>query len=76
MNWPQIYTVVRTTMIIVGSWLGAGTFWAFLTASLVRWLFDLDENTAFLWIGLPVFMLFLPFCLFILPKHLRKAGIL
>lgn len=37
---------------------------------------DDDEETALLWVGLPVLIAFLPFCVFILPKHLRKAGIL
>ena len=43
---------------------------------LSRWLFGLDENTALLWVWLPIFIAFIPFCIFILPKHLRKAGIL
>lgn len=75
MNWQRIYTVIRTTLILGGS-MGAGTLWAALGAGLARWLFGLDENTALLWVGLPIFVAFIPFCIFILPKHLRKAGIL
>ncbi len=74
--WPPVYLAVRTWIVIGGAWLGAGLFWAALFAGLSRWLFGLDEETALLWVGLPVLIAFLPFCIFILPKHLRKAGIL
>jgi len=75
MDWTKIYTTVRTWMILGGS-MGAGIMWAALGAGLSRWLFGFDENTALLWVGLPIFIAFIPFCIFILPKHLRKAGIL
>jgi hypothetical protein len=74
--WPSAYVAVRTWMVIGGAWGGAGLFWAALFAGLSRWLFGLDEETALLWVGLPVLIAFLPFCIFVLPKHLRKAGIL
>lgn len=76
MNWPAVYVVVRTVMVIGGAWLGAGIMWAMLFTGLARLLFGLDEETALLWVGLPVLIAFLPFCIFVLPKHLRKAGIL
>ena len=75
MHWQKIYTAVRTCMILGGS-MGAGIMWAALGAGLSRWLFGFDENTALLWVGLPIYIAFIPFCTFILPKHLRKAGIL
>lgn len=56
--------------------MGAGIFWGMLGAGLGRWLLGLGEETALLWIALPIFIAFIPFCIFILPKHLRKAGIL
>ena len=76
MNWQKIYTVIRTIMVVGGLGTGAGIMWAALGAGLGRWLFGLDENTALLWVGLPIFIAFISFCIFILPKHLRKAGIL
>lgn len=75
MNWPDLYYKIRYWIIIIGS-TGAGIFWGMLGAGLGRWLFDLEEETALLWIALPIFVGFIPFCVFILPKHLRKAGIL
>jgi hypothetical protein len=76
MNWPAIYLAIRTVLVVVGLGLGTGLMWAMLFVGLARWLFGLDEETALIWVGLPVVIAFLPFCIFILPKHLRKAGIL
>ena len=76
MNWPKIYYWVRYWLVILSSIGVAGIFWGMLGAGLARWLFSLDEETALLWIALPIFIAFIPFCIFILPKHLRKAGIL
>lgn len=56
--------------------MGAGIFWGMIGAGLGRWILGLDENTAILWIGLPIFIAFIPYCIFVFPKHLRKAGIL
>jgi hypothetical protein len=75
MNLPKIYHLVRYWLIIIGS-MGAGIFWGTLGAGLGRWLFDLEEETALLLIGLPIFIVGIPISIFILPKHLRKAGIL
>lgn len=74
--WPPVYLAVRAVIVVGGLGMGAGLLWAALFAGLARWLFGLDEETALLWVGLPVLISFLPFCIFILPKHLRKAGML
>lgn len=76
MNRHTTYSWIRTALIIAGAIGGAGTFWAFLIAGVIRLVFDLDEEAAMLWVALPIFILFIPFCVFVLPKHLRKAGIL
>jgi len=76
MKWPEIYYVVRASIILVSATVFAGIFWAALIAGLIRWAFDLDEETALLWIALPIFLGFIPFGVFVLPKELRKSGIL
>lgn len=76
MSWQTLYVAIRTVMVVGGLGMGAGIMWAMLFTGLARWLFDLDEETSLLWVGLPVLIAFLPFCIFVLPKHLRKAGIL
>lgn len=76
MNWPEIYYRVRYWMIILSSIGVAGIFWGALIGGIARIVFDLEEETALLWVALPIFLAFIPFCIFVLPKHLRKAGIL
>jgi hypothetical protein len=76
MKWSSFYVAIRTVMVVGGLGMGAGIMWAMLFTGLARLLFGLDEETALLWVGLPVLIAFLPFCIFVLPKHLRKAGIL
>ena len=66
---------IQNAIIERGS-TGAGIVWGMLGAGLGRWLLGLEEETALLWIALPIFVGFIPFCIFVLPKHLRKAGIL
>lgn len=76
MKGHEIFRLIRTALILGGAWIGAGIFWGALFAGLVRMAFDLQEEIALLWIGIPIFIALLPFCIFVLPKHLRKAGIL
>lgn len=76
MNWSVIYYKVRYWMIIISSIGVGGIFWGALIGGIVRIIFDLEEETALLWIALPIFIAFIPYCIFVLPKHLRKAGIL
>ncbi len=76
MNWPAIYHWVRYWSIVVGLSQVSGIFWGMVGAGLARWLFDLEEETAMLWVFLPIYIALLPYCIFILPKDLKKAGIL
>jgi hypothetical protein len=69
------YKKARKVVILFCAWGGAGGFWAAVFAGLARYFFGLDENTALLWVGLPVLILFIPFTIFVLPKHLHKAGL-
>lgn len=74
MTFQQIYTFVRTTMIVGGSAVLVGGFYAFVIAGLCRIAFKLEENAALLWIGGPLFILITVLMLIYFPKHLRKAG--
>ena len=76
MKWPAIYYWIRYWIIIISSIGVSGIFWGMLGAGLGRWIFDLEEETALLWIALPIFIGVIPYCVFVLPKHLRKCGII
>jgi ABC-type dipeptide/oligopeptide/nickel transport system permease subunit len=74
--WKDIRYAVRYSLAIISSILVVGIFYGAIAMALGRWLLGLDEDTALLWCALPVFIAFIPFCVFVLPKHLRKAGII
>ncbi len=74
MIFEQIYSFARTTIIVWGSAIGAGIFYAFVITGICRWLFKMEEDAALLWIGVPFFLLFTALALIYLPKRLRKAG--
>jgi hypothetical protein len=76
MSWQTVYVLVRTGIVVGGLGTGAGIMWAALAGGLSRWLFGIDEEAALLWVALPIFILFIPFTIFVLPKHLRKAGLI
>ena len=76
MNWQKIYSTVRTTMIMGGALVGAGGFYAFVIAGICRIVFELEEKTALIWIGVPIFVAFTIWWIIYLPKHLRKAGLI
>lgn len=76
MEWPKIHYWIRYWTIIILSIGATGIFWGGLAGGIVRVLFKIEEETALLWIALPIFLACIPICIFILPKHLRRIGIL
>ena len=76
MNWKKLYAICQTWVVIgLASLVSAGCG-AFAIAGLCRITFKLEENSALLWIGLPIFFLFLILSLIYLPDTLRKTGVL
>jgi hypothetical protein len=76
MDWKSLLYKIRYWNIIISSIGVSGISWGMLGAGVGRLFFDLEEEASLLWIALPIFIACIPFCIFILPKHLRKAGIL
>lgn len=76
MNWRRAYAAFQIWFTIyLASAIGAGC-WSFLVAGLCRLAFGLDEETALLSIGLPLFVILLLVFIRFLPKPLRAAGML
>ncbi len=74
--WMLRFSKARALLIIGCAWVGSSIFWGMLFVGVLRLVFALDENIA-LMIAIPITLaLLFPFCVFILPKHLRKSGIL
>ena len=76
MNWCRVYAALQIyVMVFLVATIGAGC-WSFLVAGLCRVTFNLDEDIAFLALGLPLFLTLMVVFIRLLPKHLRKAGML
>jgi len=76
LNWRRILAVERTTTIVGSIAIGSSAVYAFIVAGLCRIMFNLEENRALLWIGTPLFVVFLIAHICLLPKQLRKAGLI
>lgn len=76
MNWQKIFAAERTVTIVGSVAVGSSGIYAFIVAGLCRIMFDLDENRALLWIGIPSFVVLLIVHIRLLPKQLRKAGLI
>ncbi|TAL95798.1 MAG: hypothetical protein EPN73_12175 [Paraburkholderia sp.] len=76
MNWKKTLAAERTITIVGSIAVGSSGVYAFIAAGLCRIMFDLDENMALLWIGIPLFVVLLIVHICLLPKHLRKAGLI
>jgi hypothetical protein len=76
MNWRNILAAERAIMIVGSISVGSSGVYAFIVAGLCRIMFDLDENIALLGIGIPLFIVLLVVHICLLPKHLRKAGLI
>ena len=76
MNWRKILAAERTITIVGSIAVGSSGIYAFIVAGVCRIMFNLDENLALLWIGLPLFVVFLIVHICLLPKQLRRAGLI
>jgi hypothetical protein len=74
MNWRKKFAAERTVTIVGCIALASSGVYAFLLAGLCRLLFELNENWALLWIGVPSFTVLLVLHIRMLPRYLRKAG--
>lgn len=76
MNWRRLYAILEICgTVSLFSFVGAG-FWSFIVAGLCRTAFRLDDNKVMLLIGLPLFIVMTIWLIRVLPKHLRKGGML
>jgi hypothetical protein len=76
MNWRRLYATVEICFTVgLFALCGAG-LWSFVVAGLCRIIFELGDNESMLWVGLPLFIGINIWLIRVLPKSLRKAGII
>lgn len=76
MSQRRILAAERTITIVGSISLASSGLYAFLIAGVCRLVSKMNENSALLWIGMPSFVLLLLLHIRVLPKHLRKAGLI
>jgi hypothetical protein len=76
MNWRRLYATLQIYGVVGGVSAGGAGCWAFLIAGGGRMLFRLSDDESMLLIGLPLFISLTICFIRLLPKHLRKAGML
>jgi hypothetical protein len=76
MNWPSFYYFVRCWVLIISLTGIAGIFWGGLIGGVLRIILGIDEEVALRWIFFPICIAFIPYGIFILPKYLKKIGVI
>ena len=76
MNRSRLISTLNKWLVVGGYSVFAAGFWAFLVAGTCRIVFKLEDNAAMGYIGVPLFVVLTIWFCRLLPKHLRKAGVL
>jgi hypothetical protein len=76
MNWRRLYATLQICAVVGGLAVGAAIFWAMIVTGIFRIAFGLGENTAMLFVFIPLFFCAVLFFVKALPKLLRKKGML
>lgn len=76
MNYHKIYSATRTAILVGSLSVAGGGGTAFVIAGACRIALKLEENTALIMIGLPIFALITTWSIVYLPSRLRKAGLI
>lgn len=76
MNWRRLYVTLEIvfTVSVFAAFISA--FWAFLFSGLCRVVFHLSEDIAMRLVFAPAAILLFVACLILLPRALRRMGIL
>ncbi len=76
MNWRRFYATIQIGFVISLMATASSCLYMVVAVWISRKIFELNESFALLWIGLPVFIILLVIHIRLLPKPLRKAGML
>lgn len=76
MNWRRLYSVIQICLVVGGAAIVGAIFWAMVATGICRIAFGLGEDPAMLYIFVPLCIAVAVCLVRMLPKHLRKAGML
>jgi hypothetical protein len=76
MNLRRLWAVIQTCLVVGGAAIVGAVFWAMAITGLCRIAFGLDEDRAMLYIFVPLCVATTVSLIRLLPKRLRRAGML
>jgi hypothetical protein len=76
MNWRRLYATIQIWLTVGSLALGSAILYSVIVVGVCRKLLAIRESIAVYWIGLPSLIALSVWFALVLPKHLRKAGIL
>ncbi len=76
MSWRKLIDNERNIAVVGIISIASSGLYAFVLAGAARLLIEIDEESCFIWIGIPVFVILFTVHIFVLPKYLRKAGLI
>ncbi|CAM2156517.1 hypothetical protein A6456_38220 [Paraburkholderia tropica] len=76
MNWRRLYATAQIWLTVGSLALGSAILYSVIVVGVCRKILAVSESIAVYWIGLPLLIALFIWFVLILPKHLRKAGML
>lgn len=76
MNWRRLYATVQIWLTVGSLAIGSSILYTVIVVGVCRKILLIKEPIALYWIGLPLLIALSTWFVRILPKHLRKAGVL
>lgn len=76
MNWRRFYATTQIWLVIALMAGASSCLYTVLVIGICRNVLGLSEGIALLWVGIPCFLGLLVLHIGLLPKPLRKAGML
>lgn len=71
-----MFNKIRSIVILLGLFLSSSALWGALAIAVARKMFHIEQSGRLLFIGAVVVVVCFILCAFVLPKKLRKAGLL
>jgi len=76
MNWRRLYATFQNGAVICMVFSMSAGFWSFIVAAWCFKVFGLNEATAMLMIGAPIFLAMIVYAAINVPELMRTAGLI
>ncbi|KDB10642.1 hypothetical protein LIG30_4837 [Burkholderia sp. lig30] len=76
MNWKRLYAATQIWFVVCLMSVASSGLYSVVAIGVCRKILSLDANSGLLWVGVPSFIALFAIHIRLLPKCLRKAGML